>query len=350
MGEFGQTKSRGRAGSAAARVLRAAPLATAIVLAGCGGGSSGGGVPPPPPVVQCTATDGGGTGFALGVCADLITAAFQPVEATVVPGPASEYAIALTAPATLPQVVLTTANRTPVGTRDIIGELRGEAYEADSDASNLTLLPPYVALIDFHRAWHHSESTQTDSPTVPLLQFASFGVWEHFAKSSFADGYLGSWYAARPASDGSDLRPTLTRNYSGVAVGVLTPAVPGGGGYSQSYGFSATVTLQADNNGIQSGEISGMKISYGPPDALVVEPVALKTLAISNPINLSPPSTASLVSSTGTGADASGTLEARFFGSGATPADQGREIAGRFRFQTSDGKLFGVGAFGVRAP
>lgn len=134
-----------------ARGMFLLPIAASLVLAGCGGGSSTSDIPPPPPVV-CTATDGGGSGFALGVCADTVTAVFQPVEATVLPTDAPSYALSLTAPATLAQITLNSSNRLPVGTRDIVGELRGEAYEADSDASLATLVPPYVALIDFREA------------------------------------------------------------------------------------------------------------------------------------------------------------------------------------------------------
>lgn len=334
------------AGGARSRGLLALPIAASLALAGCGGGSSTSDIPPPP-VVVCTATDNGGTGFALGVCSDSVTSVFQPVEATVVPSDAPSYAFTLTAPATLPQITLTSANRTPVGTRDIIGELRGEAYEADSDSDASTLVPPYAALIDFREA----KNVPLKEALVLQLEFASFGVWERFATTSFADGYFGGWYAARPGADAIDDRPTTARQYSGVAVGVLSPSEPGGT-YSRSYGFSATITVSADNNGIVDGAISDMKISYGPQDALVVEPVALKVLSFSNPINLAgQPSTASLVTSTGSGADATGFVEARFLGStSGSPSSQGKEIAGRFRFQTADGKLLGVGSFGVRAP
>src|SRR5690606_8675583 len=169
-----------------ARGMFLLPIAASLVLAGCGGGSSTSDIPPPPPVV-CTATDGGGSGFALGVCADTVTSVFQPVEATVVPTDAPTYALSHTAPATLAQITLNSSNRLPVGTRDIVGELRGEAYEADSDASLATLVPPYVALIDFREA----KNVPLKEAVVLQLEFASFGVWERFATASFADGYFG---------------------------------------------------------------------------------------------------------------------------------------------------------------
>lgn len=348
---FDQSRHLSKAGSARSRGLLLLPLAASLALAGCGGGSSTSEIPPPPPVV-CTATDGGGSGFALGVCADLVTSVFQPVDATVLPTDAPSYALTLTAPATLAQITLTSANRTPVGTRDIIGELRGEAYEADSDASLTTLTPPYTALIDFRRAWNYLTVAPLDdsNTVVPVPEFASFGVWERFATASFSDGFFGSWYAPMPGADLLDVRPTTLRDYAGVAVGVLSPAEPGGT-YSRSYGFSAQVTISADNNGVVSGAISDLRISYGPQDALVVEPVSLKVLSFASPSNLAgQPVTASLLTSTGTGADATGAVEARFFGaSSGAPASQGKEIAGRFKFQTTDGKLLGVGSFGVRA-
>lgn len=334
-----------------ARGMFLLPIAASLVLAGCGGGSSTSDIPPPPPVV-CTATDGGGSGFALGVCADTVTSVFQPVEATVVPTDAPTYALSLTAPATLAQITLTSSNLLDTGTRDIIGELRGKAYEADADADKSTLVPPYVALIDFRQAWYYKDSPDSDPTIVPVTEFASFGVWERFATASDADGYFGGWYAARPGADALDARPTTARQYSGVAVGVLSPAEPGGT-YARSYGFSAKVTVSANNNGILSGEISEMKISYGPQSALVVATVPLKVLSFSSPLNpAGQPSTAALVTSTGTGADATGAVEARFLGSfSGSPASEGKEIAGRFRFQTTDGSRFiGVGSFGVRAP
>jgi len=340
--------------TSAARGSSLLPLAASLVLAGCGGGSSLADLPAPP-VPACTATDGGGTGFALGVCTDAAVAAFQPVEAAVWPTDAPSYSLTLAFPAALPDglsasVELSAANRTPVGTRDILGELRGAAYAVDADASAATLTAPYTALTDFGLAWRHDASPGTDPTIVPPLEFSSFGVWERFATTRFTDGYFGGWYAPRPGADALDVRPTLERDYQGVAVGVLSPAEPGGV-YSQSYGFSATVVLRAGRAGIVSGTISALKISYGVEPNLTVEAAQVKDLAFSGTDNFADqPVSGSLVSSTGVGADAGGLVEARFFGAtGAAPAGQGAEIAGRFRFQTADGKLLGVGAFGVRA-
>jgi hypothetical protein len=338
-----------KARSAGARGAVLLPVAASLVLAACGGGSSGGGVQQPPPVV-CTATDGGGSGFALGVCVETVRSAFQPVEATVVPTDVPSYALTLTgqAPATLTETWLTSDNKLTTGTRDVIGGLRGVAYEADSDSDKTTLTPPYAALIDFRTV----TNAAAQDALVLQLEFASFGVWERFATTSDADGYFGGWYAARPVADAVNERPTTPRQYSGVAVGVLSPSEPGGA-YSSSFGFSATVTVSANGNGIQFGTISDMKISYGPQEALVVEPVEIKVMEFSGTANpAGEPSNAALVTSTGNGADATGLLEARFFGNtSGSPASLGKEIAGRFRFQTTDGsKFIGVGSFGVRAP
>lgn len=355
----GERHDPGPGSTVAARARGFLVLPVAIALAACGGGSSTGGLPLPTAPVVCTATADGGAGFALGVCADSATSAFQPVEAVVSPDDAPSYAITLAFPPRLPaglsvSLAFTVADRTPQGTRDIVGELRGEAYEADADASPATLAPPYTALIDFRRAWLNSAALPlTDANAVmPPLAYASFGVWERFATASLSDGHFGGWYASRPGADAVDTRPTTPRQYSGVAVGVLSPSSPGGL-YARSYGFSAAVTVSADRNGILSGAISQMKISYGAQTALVVEPVPLKVLSFTSPGNFAgQPSTAALVTSIGSGADATGAVEARFLGAtGGSPASLGKEIAGRFRFQTTDGsKLIGVGSFGARAP
>lgn len=345
-----------RCAGARGRVLL--PVAVSLALVGCGGGSSTGTTPQVPTVPSeraCVSADSGGTGYALGVCADTVVSVFQPIDATVLVGSSPLYSLELSAPPSvplipdsLPPIPLDATNRTPVGTRDIIGELRGEAYEDDSDSSITTLEPPYVALIDFRRAWNYlTASPLTDENTaVPVLEFASFGVWEGFPTISSADGYYGGWYAPRPGADALDTRPTTVRQYSGIAVGVLSPS-EAGGTYSRSYGFSAKVVLTAGPAGIESGTISSMTISYGPQDKLEVETLALSDLSFSGTDNFTDqPVIGSLV-----GADATGALEARFLGAtSGSPASLGKELAGRFRFQTTDGsKLLGVGAFGVRA-
>lgn len=319
------------------------PIAASLVLAGCGGGSSTSDTPPPPPVV-CTATDGGGSGFALGVCADTVTAVFQPVNGLVQPADQLPYLLSLDGPAES-QTEFGLDDQTPPLTRDIIGALLGDAYEEDADPakpSGSLPLPPYTALIDFREArdWN-------TSALLLSLEFARFGTWERFPTAY--DSFFGGWYAGRPGATAE--HPNGLRSYAGYAVGVLSPTGPGTG-YSRSYGFSATVAVQANQNGLSSGTISGMKISFEDASGkLIVQDFPVNTLEFTNVANFAgQPSTAELVTSSGTGASAIGSLEANFFGSTAVVETEGKEIAGRFRFQTADGKLLGVGAFGVRAP
>ena len=336
-------------------------LALAVALAACGGSSVGElPVPVPPPVV-CTATDGGGTGFALGVCAATNTSAFQPVATTVAQTGESSYDFLLTFPANLPanlstSLRFTSANRTPIGTRDAVGELRGAAYEADANAdadpANATLVPPYSALIDFRQAWLYSQPAPSDADTLQTMTYAGFGVWERFGTASFDDGHFGVWHSPLAAASALDARPTIPREYAGVAVGVISPTAAGGL-YTRSYGFSATVTISVNASaGITAGAISNLKIaSAGAGTDLTIESVPLRDLAFSAMDNfVGQPQRGALLTSTGTGAAATGVVEARYFGSNVSTAELGREIAGRFRFQTSDGSLRGVGSFGVRAP
>lgn len=335
-------------------------LALAAALAACSDGSLVDDLPVPPPTA-CTATDGGGTGFALGVCATTDTAVFQPVAATVAQTGESSYDFLLTFPANLPSnlstsLTFTSANRTPFGARDAVGELRGAAYEADANAdadpANATLVPPYSAMIDFRQAWLYSQPAPSDANTLQTMTYAGFGVWERFGTPSFDDGYFGVWHSPLAAASALDARPTIPREYAGVAVGVISPAAAGGL-YTRSHRFSATVTISVNASaGITAGTISNLKIaSAGTGTNLTIESVPLRDLAFSGMDNfVGQPQTGALVTSTGTGAAATGVVEARYFGSNVSTAELGREIAGRFRFQTSDGSLRGVGSFGVRAP
>lgn len=335
--------STGKASGARGMLLL--PIAASLVLAGCGGGSSTSDTPPPPPVV-CTATDGGGSGFALGVCTDpltyVATSAFQPIDATVVVGADSSYALSLSGPAKTPNVAFTLGDSTRnlVKRRDVIGAVRGEAYEKDSDPSApQEALPvlPYTALVDFRNARNVEVE---DEPTVLQLQFANFGHWEQVTVEG---SHFGGWYAKRSETAVTNDQPSLQTTYSGVVVGVLSPAEPG----ARSYGFSATVSVVGDSTGVRSGKIEAFKISYtDSQDRLVVRDVSLNSLAFRDPINLEGDAArATLDLTTTSGVASVGEVQARFFGS---TTSQGAEIAGRLRFQTADG-MRGVGAFGARA-
>lgn len=350
---FDQSRLLSKAGYARPRGLLLLPLAASLALAGCGGGSSTSDVIQQP-VVRCTALDGGGSGFSLGVCTDPITlvasSAFQPIEATVFPRADSSYALTLTAPAKILSVVFepTDSTRTQelTNTRDVIGALRGEAYENDADPSppqEADPVPPYTALVDFRTAWNVEVEEGTPEPVVLQLEFANFGYWEQFTGQAADGGNFGGWYAKRSETAVTNDAPTLRTNYSGVAVGVLSPAEPG----SRSYGFSATVGVVGDRDGVRSGEINSLKISYrDPAGKLVFQDVPLNGLQFAEPINNleGQPSKASLLLVTASEVASVGKIEARFFGS---TTSQGAEIAGRLRFETPDG-MRGVGAFGAR--
>lgn len=338
--------STGKASGARGMLLL--PIAASLVLAGCGGGSSIGDVTPQP-VVRCTALDGGGSGFSLGVCTNpttlVATSAFQPIEATVLPGADSSYALTLTAPAKILSVAFGPGDETDSGVRDIIGAVRGTAYEKDADPSKpdslILPVPPYTALVDFRNSWD-----AVADPEVLLLQleFANFGYWEQFTDKAADGGFFGGWYSKRTETAVTNDRPSGQTAYSGFAVGVLSPAEPG----ARSYGFSATVNVVGDNNGVQSGEIKAMKISYrDSANKLIILDVPLNDLVFAEPVNdlAGQAATTDLLVSTGSEVVPVGRVEARFFGS---TTSQGAEIAGRLRFQTADG-MRGVGAFGARA-
>lgn len=328
------------------RVLSWAPVVATLALAACGGGSSGDGFTPTPPApVVCTATDGGGVGFSLGVCIDAsgeTRTVFQPADANVViVEEPSGYVLSLTAPATLPEVSLAKAQKTEVGTRDIIGRLRGDAYELDADSDNQTLTPPYVALIDFRNARDY-EAKEGDAPLVPL-KLGGFGIWERFGKASFADGYFGGWAAPRADATARDEWPLAERSYTGLVVGVLSPKGAGGSRPS-SQGFSARVTLRADSTGLLEGRIAEFYVSQGSEPKLIVEQLAQKDLVFDGANNL-PGQPVNATLRIDAGPDDKGKVEARFLGVAGNP---GREIVGRFVFETSDG-MVGTGAFGAVA-
>lgn len=337
-----------------ARGMFLLPIAASLVLAGCGGGSSIGGVTPQP-VARCTAADGGGSGFSLGVCTDpttlAATSAFQPIEATVLPGADSSYSLTLTAPAKILNVAFASGDATHARIRDIIGAVQGRAYENDADPAEplagRDAVPPYTALVDFRNAWDAEIQDPKDPDferQVLQLDFANFGYWEQFTGSTADGGYFGGWYSKRSETAVTNDPPAGQTTYSGIAVGVLSPAEPG----SRSYGFSATVSVVGDGIGVRSGEISAMKISYRDSnEKLVILNVPLNALVFSEPVNNSEgqAATTDLLVTTGSGVVSVGRVEARFFG---TTTSRGAEIAGRLRFQTADG-MRGVGAFGARA-
>lgn len=345
------------------RPLHAAVVAlvAAAGLGACGGGSSldigngGGGVPP-----ACLSTQGGGSGYALGTCFPTATSVFQPVIAGVQVNPASvptypsldAYTLSLVFPAELQAqqsldgvTDFVSTDQPSTDGRDIVGLLRGQAYERDSDTSTATLTPPYVALTDFHRPWDYRVDPASTDPLIAMT-YASFGTWEKFATAAFDESFLGVWYAPRGlANDANWPSSPGGREYAGHAVGIVAPGGPGAS-LTQVYGFSAPITIVVDGNGrIVDGQLGDSTISYNSGSGLETSIVPVKPILLSVADGDTPGLASGTVSTTatGTGADAAGEYEAGFFGlSGAA----GAELAGRLRFTTSTG-LVGVASFGT---
>ncbi len=325
------------------RAVPAALLAGALAACGGGGGGGGGGSQAPEP---CDSQNSRGEGFALGSCAATSTNVFQPIEANVVVNGTDSYTLTLGFPADLAPLGGTTGftatNRPPSELRNIIGVLQGQAYEDPAQGQNLT--PPYVAITDFFRA----ADFETDTP-LPEFRFASFGTWEKFAGSGldgFNEGYLGIWFAERPGPPNVvPNAPTVAGSYSGRVVGLVgdgpgEPKAIGG-----RFGFSAPITIQVAGGRITEAQLGELTISSQPAGGsltasnLAMNPVVFRESSL-------PPGPLIGALASGGGNEAtitSGEYEARFFG---IAGEQGAEIAGRFRFTTSNG-LFGVASFGA---
>lgn len=351
------------------RFLRtaAAVLVTAGGLAACGGGSSGGvntgGGGGGGNAAPCLSTQGGGSGFALGSCLSTQTSVFQPVTASVVVNAASVvdfpsqdgYTLSLLFPSGLQSqqsldgtTGFTMANQPPASDRNIVGVLRGQAYESPLHTE---LTPPYVALTDFHRNWSFATEPSSNPPLL-AMSHASFGTWEKFPNSTTNDGFLGVWYAPRDLSNNATW-PAGPADivYEGRAVGVIAPT-GSTGALTQPFGFSGHVLITVDGGTgrIKSGQLDGMQISYRTSSGLAVADPGIKTIALSTGTGTSPnPTTGTLSTAAGgTGANlVSGDYEAKFF---APLGDPGAELAGQMRFTTDSG-LVGVASFGaVRLP
>lgn len=350
----------------ARRPLHAAVLALAAAtgLAACGGGSSididdGGGV------ITCLSTQGGGSGYALGSCFSTTTSVFQPVidDVVVTPGvvtyPSQDtYILDLVFPAELQAqqsldgvTAFVQTDQPSTDSRNIIGVLRGQAYERDSDTSAVTLTPPYVALADFHRPWDYSVGPASTDPLM-AMSHASFGTWEKYANTDFNDGFLGVWYAPRGLANDGTWPSGEVRIYRGYAVGIIAPSGPGAsfgvpGLPLQAYGFSAPIDIEVDGTGrIAVGQLGAVTISYNPGSGLVTAILPIKPIVLSGADGSSPGLASGTVATaaTGTGANGTGEYEAGFFSlAGALP---GREVAGRLRFTTDTG-LVGVASFGT---
>jgi hypothetical protein len=328
-------------------------LALAAVLAGCGGGGGGGGGdgPQPGPAPQpCASQVGGGSGYSVAACLNPMDARYLPTETTVdIRGEAS-YLLTLNFPGDQPagadtSVDFTASNRTTTVTensRDILGVLRGEAYESPLNA---TLTPPFTALTEFGRALDY----QSGSPLINL-RYVGFGHWERVL-SSFNDSYFGVWYAPRPGTSAVNDWPTGARQYSGRVVGVLTPTRQGGDtDFEQSYGFSATITLQVDASGrIQSGAVENAMVSFRTDESqrLIIDPLLVNPIQFTQAGDNTPggPVTGTL-DAPGPQVTGTGEFEAQWFGEQASP---GSEIGGRMRLTAAGGHYLVIGSFGASA-
>lgn len=325
---------------------RAVPAVLAAgVLAACGGGGGGGDDDRGPSAQPCNSQTSRGEGFAIGSCAATTTNVFQPIDAKVVVNGVDAYTLTLVFPSDLSSLDsvtgFTSTNKPPDALRNIIGIMQGQAYE--NPMTGKDIVPPYVAITDFFQATNY-KTTQAQ----PSLTYASFGTWEKFAGSgleAFNEGYLGIWYAQRPGAVLSN-PPGSGATYAGRVVGIVgdgpgEPKAIGG-----RYGFSAPITLQVANGGsIASAQLGDLTISWQPAGGtLEVRDLKMNTVVFN--ASSAPPGvlTGTVSSAAGNEASiASGRYEAQYFG---ITGDFGREIAGRFRFTTSNG-LVGVASFGA---
>lgn len=342
-----ESNSKKSKGARAVRFLgRALPaVVLAGVLAACGGGGGGGGGRGPAPAEPCDSQTSRGDGFALGSCAATTTNVFQPIDASVVVNGIDAYTLSLAFPADLSghsgSTSFAAEHKPPSALRNIIGILEGQAYENPKQGNDIN--PPYVAITDFFQA----RNFETDTP-LPSLQFASFGTWEKFAGSGpagFNEGYLGIWYAERPQPpDIVDSAPT-DGSYAGRVAGLVgagpgdAKAIPG------RFGFSAPIALQVMGGRIMSAQLGDLTISSQPAGgSLLAEDLALNPVVFGESTALPGLLKGAVTSDPGGEASiTSGDYEARYFG---IAGSFGQEIAGRFRFTTSNG-IVGVASFGA---
>ncbi len=272
---------------------------------------------------------------------------FQPVEAKVAVKGVDAYTLTLVFPSDLSSLDsvtdFTSANKPPDALRNIIGIMQGQAYE--NPMTGKDILPPYVAITDFFQA-----SNYENKQPQPSLQYASFGTWEKFAGAGlegFNEGYLGVWYAPRPGPVVVFDAPT-SGNYQGRVVGIVgdgpgEPKAIGG-----RYGFSAPITLNVASGSITGAQLGDLTISSQPAGGtLRAEDLAMNIVVFK--ASSAPPGILTGVVESLTGNEASvtsGRYEAQYFG---IAGEHGKEIAGRFRFTTSNG-LVGVASFGAIRP
>jgi hypothetical protein len=336
-----------------ARVMRflgrAVPAVLAAgVLAACGGGGGGGGGNAP--AQACNSQTSRGDGFAIGSCAATTTNVFQPIEATVAVKGVDAYTLTLVFPADLSSLDsvtdFTSASKPPDALRNIIGVMQGQAYENPMTGTNI--LPPYVAITDFFQATNYETKQE-----LPRLQYASFGTWEKFAGAGlegFNEGYLGIWYAPRPGALVVSNPPAAgSYRYEGRVVGIVGDGPGAAKAIGGRFGFSAPITVNVAGVSITNAQLGNLTISSQPAGGtLQAQDLAMNSVVFE--ASSAPPGTLTGAVKSLAGNEASivsGVYEARYFG---IAGDLGHEIAGRFRFTTSNG-LVGVASFGaIRTP
>lgn len=334
------------------RLLRAAAigLSFAAGLVACGGGESTGHGPFVPAPVACdSASASSADGYAIGMCASTATSVFVDVVSPMsVPFSSDGYILTLDFPAALDSndedaIGFTAADRTePAWDRDILGALRGVSYEKPL---NVELQAPYVALTDFQGAIY----LHNPPWAPPQLQYVHFGTWEKGPTSN--EGFVGPWYE-RPSVNVDRFWPrgSVQRRYHGYVVGVIAPGANGSGYLEYPRSFSAPIEVVVDGSGrIVSAELGTLVMPYRKDkDApLEFEPLSLDPVSLNQSVTDTPDMalTGSMISDIGPDADVlDGRFEAHYFGDSGR---YGHELAGRFRFRTSNG-LIAVGSFGAQ--
>jgi len=337
------------------RLVRAAAIATlfATGLAACGGGSSTGHHDPfvPAPVACASASLSNADGFTIGMCASTATSVFMDVGSAVqIPLPTDSYNLTLDFPTALDSydgsTGFTAANLTlPEWGRNVLGALQGVSYE---DPLNVKLSAPYTALTDFH-----SPTAYLYSPpwTPPQLQYVRFGTWEKVPTST--EGFVGPWYEGFSATTTvMNFWPKVgvNRLYQGYVVGAIGPDEDGSTYLNRLRSFSAPVEIEVDGSGrILRAGLGTVVMPYYDSNSqlqfetLSIDAVRLQQNATDTPDGLLTGSMDSPID----GPDANlvdGRFEARYFG---VSGDYSYELAGRFRFRTSNG-LIAIGSFGVQ--
>jgi len=281
------------------------------------------------------------------MCASTATSVFVDVGSAVqIPLPTDSYILTLNFPAALDAndgpTGFTAANLTaPEWGRNVLGALQGVSYE---NPLNTMLSAPYVALTDFH-----SPTAYLYNPPwlPPQLQYVRFGTWEKVPIST--EGFVGPWY--EPISENvKNFWPSGTnRRYLGYIVGAIGPDEDGSAALGHLRSFSAPIEIQVDGSSgrIASAQIGTMVMPYYDSnllkfDVLRVDPVSLQQ---SGTDTVDMALTGSMISAAGPDADlVDGRFEAKYFG---VSGDYSYELAGRFRFRTSNG-LIAIGSFGAQ--